>query len=102
MSHYMKNKNENRTYLNLLATEYISPGCYGVSRFYPPLRGIVTGYFWNFDHFEKIALIEHERRLRIQKLKCLAQKKNWWNGKGLKNCGEMQNWNIFENGDLLY
>ena len=53
MSHYMKNKNENRTYLNLLATEYISPGCYGVSRFYPPLRGIVTGYFWNFDHFEK-------------------------------------------------
>ena len=89
MSHYMKNKNENRTYLNLLATEYISPGCYGVSRFYPPLRGIVTGYFWNFDHFEKIALIEHERRLRIQKMKCLAQKKYWWNGKGLKNCGEM-------------
>ena len=65
--------------LTLLATAFFFPGCYGggadsAHHFETPVRA----GFEILTSFEIISLMTHQRRPRIQKMRCLAQKLTKW------------------------
>ena len=66
-------------YLTLLATAFFFPGCYGGGADSAHhFETLVRAGFEILTGFETIYLMTHQRRPRIQKMKCLAQKLTKW------------------------